>query len=165
MTFANPILRILDLLYGFVISVGNNLQSVFLLYMRLTWGHQLILTGMAKLHNMEKVVQFFTSLHFGHPEFLAYLVAILELLCGIFLFLGLVSRLAAIPIAVIMFSALWTAHAPHLSNFRFVTEPHLLVAQEPFPYLITALIVFTFGPGKVSIDAWIKRWVSNQPQY
>lgn len=165
MTLVNPFLRAMDFLYGLLIKLGNNLQSVFVLYMRLTWGHQLVLTGLAKLHNIEKVVQFFITLNLPYPEFHAYLVAICELICGILLFIGFASRLAAIPIIFIMFIALGTAHASNLSNFRFLTEPHLLVVQEPFPYLVTALLVFTFGPGKVSIDAWIKRWISKQPQY
>jgi uncharacterized membrane protein YphA (DoxX/SURF4 family) len=39
------------------------------------------------------------------------------------------------------------------------------VSQNPYPFLITTLLVFIFGPGRISLDAWIKRWVSHQPRY
>jgi putative oxidoreductase len=36
------------------------------------------------------------------------------------------------------------------------SDPDKFVKADPFPYLVTALIVLVFGPGKFSIDALIK---------
>jgi putative oxidoreductase len=36
------------------------------------------------------------------------------------------------------------------------SDPDKFVKADPFPYLISALIVLAFGPGKFSIDALIK---------
>ncbi len=165
MTLFNPFLRFMDRLYGTFIYTGSNLQSVFLLYMRLTWGHQFLITGLTKFHSIEEVIQFFITLGFSTPKLAAYFVGSIEVAGGILLILGLASRLVGLLLSILMIIALSTAHAPNLTNFRFLTEPHLLVLQQPYPYLITALLVFFFGPGRISIDAWIKRWVDHQPRY
>jgi putative oxidoreductase len=123
------------------------------------------MAGLAKLQNIEMVHQYFSSLHIHSPLMAAYTVASFETVCGFLLFFGLASRIAAIPLIFIMLVALSTAHAPDLSDFRFLFDPILLVKQTPYPFLITSLIVFIFGPGKISLDGWIKRWVEKQPKY
>ena len=72
---------------------------------------------------------------------------------GLLLIAGLGGRLAAIPLTITMTVAYLTAHrdAVHsLDDF---------VAQPPFPFLLTALVVFAFGPGMISIDGLLKRTV------
>jgi putative oxidoreductase len=147
----------LEKLYNLLVHVGSYTQSIFLLYMRLVWGHQFFLAGWQKFGHIEQLAAFFSSLHIIAPLFHAYLVASFETLCGVCIFFGLASRLAAIPMAIILLTALSTAHAPELSNFRFLFEPLQLVRQAPYPFLITALLVFAFGPGKISLDHWIQR--------
>lgn len=161
----NPFLYWMDKIYGFFVKVGSNLQSLFLLFMRITWGHQLLLAGVAKLKDIPGTVQLFTKLGIPSPIFHAYEVGILESVGAILLMIGFASRIISIPLIFLMLSALSLAHAEHLSNFRFITDPHALVAQEPYPFLITALLVFFFGPGRISLDGWIKRWVDHQPKY
>ncbi len=163
--FKNPALNRTDKLYSFLIKIGSNLQSLFLFYMRLTWGHQFFIIGMGKLSNIQQTADFFSSLNFSFPLFDAYLVGIFEAVCGLLILVGFASRLAAIPLIVIMLTALSTAHAPEISNFRFLLEPLSLVKQTPYPFLITSLLVFIFGPGRISLDAWLKHWVDHQPRY
>lgn len=165
MRFSSPLLHAIDVIYSFVIKIGNNLQSLLLLYMRITWGHQAANHGYDKLEEIEKTIQFFASLNIAHPAFNAYLVGWVELLCGLCLVFGLASRLAALPLIIVMLTALGTAHAPDISDFRFLLQPLLLVQQAPYPFLITALLVFIFGPGRISIDAWLKRWAQRRPKY
>lgn len=163
--FESNFLRTISCLYGWTVTAGSNLQSLFLLYMRLVWGHQAFITGIAKFVHISTVIQFFTSLNLSHPVFMAYAVASFETVCGILLFLGFASRLAAIPLIVIMASALSLAHSEAFIELRFLLEPALLVRQAPYPFLLTAVLVFVFGPGRISIDAWLKRWASRQPKY
>lgn len=132
----NPLLNLLNELYSYVVAAGSNLQSLFLLYMRLTWAHQFFLQEGA-----------------------------LGTIFGLLLFIGLLSRLAAIPLIVISLIELSTVHAPSISEFRFLFQPMSLVQQKPYPFLITGLLIFIFGPGRISVDAWIKRWVANQPRF
>ncbi|MGB7978302.1 MAG: DoxX family protein [Chlamydiales bacterium] len=162
---SNPFLYWVDKIYGFFIKIGSNLQSLFLLYMRITWGHQLFLAGLHKLNDIPGTVLFFTKLGIPSPLFHAYEVGILETVGALSIFFGLASRLFSIPVIFVMLTALSTAHGETLGNFKFLSEPYLLVIQEPYPVLVTALMVLMFGPGRISIDAWLKRWVSHQPKY
>jgi putative oxidoreductase len=163
--YRNATLHRLATMYGWVISLGSNLQSLFLLWMRITWGHQFVLTGLKKLTNIDETIHFFTSLNIANAQFHAYLVGYTELICGGLLILGLASRLAAIPLVIIMITALTTAHAAVFSHFHFITDPSSLVSEAPYPFLITTLMILIFGPGRISVDAWIKRWVKKQPTY
>ena len=163
--FESRFLRIAGRIYGWIIGSGSNLQSLFLLYMRLVWGHQFFVTGIAKFTHIDTVTQFFIALNLSHPVLISYVVASFETLGGLCLFLGCMSRLFAIPLIVIMVSALSLAHSEAFVELRFLFEPALLVHQAPYPFLLTALLVFIFGPGRISIDAWIKRWLTKQPKY
>jgi putative oxidoreductase len=161
----NPFLRLLETLYNPLVKIGSNLQSFFLLYMRLVWGHHLFIFGTDKLKNMQDTIQFFTDLELSSPFFHAYEVALVEAVCGILIFIGLASRLASIPVIIVMLTALVTAHSEYIGDLEFLKDPHMLVIQEPYPYLVLGLLIFIFGPGKISIDGWIKRWANKQPRY
>lgn len=163
--FANPFLHWIEKIYTLFIKSGNNLQSLFLLYMRVTWGHQFMRTGLGKLQAIDKAIAFFKTLNIAHPELSAHAVAWSETIFGCCLFIGFASRAAAIPLIIIMLTALSTAHAPEISNFRFLFEPLSLVKQEPYPFLVTAILVFCFGPGRISVDAWLKRWAGSRRRY
>lgn len=163
--FINPHLHRIDRLYQFFIKIGSNVQSLFLFYMRVTWGHQFFLIGLKKLYGIQETAHFFSSLHIPHPFFHAYLVGWTETLCGLCIFLGFASRIAAIPLIIITLTALSLAHSSDISNFQFLLDPLSLVKQPPYPFLITAILMFCFGPGRISIDAWIKRWASQKPTY
>lgn len=151
--------------YNFFIKTGSNFQSLFIFYMRATWGHQFFILGLAKLGSIEPISKLFSSLAIPAPTLSAYLVAIMEAVCGFMLFIGLGSRIAAIPLIFIMLVALSTAHGANLSGMKFLLEPQSLVKEAPYPFLITSLIVFIFGPGRISVDAWIKRWLDKQQKY
>jgi putative oxidoreductase len=43
------------------------------------------------------------------------------------------------------------------------SDPDKFVKADPFPFLLTALIVLTFGPGLYSIDTVLKRWITGVP--
>jgi putative oxidoreductase len=164
--FKNRALHCIAKFYMYFVSIGNNLQSLFLLWMRLTWGHQFALTGSGKLAHIDNTIQFFTSLHLAYPTFEAYLVAFIELIGGTLLVVGFCSRIAGVVLVFTMIMALSSpAHVSIFREFQFLFEPSLLVKQTPYPFLITSLLVFIFGPGRVSIDAWIKRWSERQPKY
>lgn len=162
---ANPWLFWADKIYSFIVKIGSNLQSLFLLYLRLTWGHQLFLTGIADFKNIDALAANLATFRFPAPLFHAHEFAYVELIGGILLFTGFLSRLAALPVIGVMLAILSTIHGETLGHFRFLTDPALLTLQRPFPFLVTALAVFVFGPGRISFDAWIKRWVERQFRY
>lgn len=136
--------------YAGLISVGNSLQSIFLFAIRLFWGGSFILSGYGKFTHIANTADFFSSLGIPFPILNAYLTGGIEFFGGLCLLLGLFSRLAAIPLAVVMTVALFTAHSEAL--FSALQDPDELVKQAPFNFLLASLIVFIFGPGTFSLD-------------
>ncbi len=165
MIYVNQKLNFFAKIYNFFLIIGSNLQSLFLLFMRVTWGHQFMLAGLEKLHNADHVTEYFSSMGIPLAQFNAYMVSYFEIIGGICLILGFASRLITIPLIVILLTALTTAHSHLLKDVLILLDPHAFAQEMPYPYFITAMLVFTFGPGRISIDAWIKRWVEKQPRY
>jgi len=142
-------------LYLLLTKIASALQSPFLLLVRAYWGWQFIQTGWGKLHTIPKVIDFFTSLGIPFPALNAWFVAGLEFLGGILLILGLASRLTALMLVADMLVAYVTADREAL--FSFISDPDKFYAAAPFTFLVASLIVLIFGPGKLSLDAWIAR--------
>jgi putative oxidoreductase len=132
---------------------AGSLQSPFLLLVRLYWGWQFAQTGWGKFNNLEKVTGFFTSLGIPLPGPTAHFIAGLELGGGILLAFGLVSRPIALLLATNMLVAYITADRQAL--FSVISDPDKFSGAAPFTFLIASLIVLIFGPGKLSVDAWI----------
>jgi putative oxidoreductase len=163
--FKNRLLQCIAVVYNWLVKLSSNFQSLFLLWMRLTWGHQFFLAGAGKLAHVAEVTQSFAALGLKDAAFHAQLVGWVELIGGACLIAGFASRLVAIPLAITMVTALHVAHAAPLAHFRFLKEPSSLVHETPYPFLITSLLVLFFGPGRFSIDGWFKRWANRQPKY
>jgi putative oxidoreductase len=127
------------------------LQSPLLLAVRLYWGWQLAQSGWGKLHNLENVAQYFASLNMPMPAKMAFFIACVEFFGGIFLALGLLSRLTALVLTVNMVMAYVIADRE--AFFSFFSDPDKFSAAAPFVFLVASLIVLTFGPGKASLDS------------
>jgi putative oxidoreductase len=119
--------------------------------LRLTLGVVFIGTGWGKLHSLDKVTDFFTDLHLPAPHFQAVLVASTEFFCGILILIGLLTRLAAIPLAITMIVAILTAKREQLDGFS------ALLGFEEWSYLVMYLALIFAGPGKLSLDHLLSR--------
>lgn len=97
----------------------------------------------------------FERIGFANPEFLAAFVASFEITCGILVFIGLVVRIAAIPLLIIMITAIITTKIPILIEKGFWSMAH----ESRTDFAMTMLIVFIllYGAGKLSIDHLLKR--------
>lgn len=149
-------------LYGKLCGVLDHLQSPLLLVIRLYWGYQFFIAGKGKLMNLERVTGFFTDLGIPFPSLNAVMAGTTECVGGLLLMLGLFTRLISIPLAVVMLVAYATAHRDavlvviqSIQGFSFTLDE--FVKQEPFPFLMTVLVVMAFGPGRFSLDTWLKR--------
>lgn len=134
---------------------ASSLQSIFLLGVRLTWGTLFFKTGLSKITDIDPVVAYFDSLGIPLPEFSAHLVAWTETIGGACLVLGFASRLVSIPLAICMLVAFLVAHFPPLKNA--LQEPTEFFKQSPFTFLFASLLIFVFGPGKVSLDYFFEK--------
>jgi putative oxidoreductase len=128
----------------------SSLQSPFLLAVRLYWGWQIGQNGWGKLHNLPHVVEFFASLGLPAPGPTAVFVSTFEFLCGILLALGLLSRIAALGLAIDMSVAFWTADREALLSF--FSDPSKFYNADPFIFLFVGILILLFGPGKLALD-------------
>jgi putative oxidoreductase len=148
--------QILRLYQGFVRAVSA-LQSPFLLVVRVYWGWQISQNGWGKLHNLPHVTEFFSSLGLPAPGFTAAFVSTFEFLAGILLILGLFSRIAALGLTIDMSMAYWTADRESL--FAFISNPGKFYTADPYTFLFAGLLILIFGPGKLSLDTLLERWL------
>jgi putative oxidoreductase len=150
-------MNLLNKLYAPLIVIGNHLQSPLLLVIRLFWGWQFFLTGKGKLMNIVKTTQFFESLGIPLPHAQAILAACTECFGGLLLLLGLASRLTSIPLIILLTVAYFTADVDRVH--AIFSDPDKFVTADEFLFLFAVIMVFVFGPGVFSIDAFIAKYL------
>jgi uncharacterized membrane protein YphA (DoxX/SURF4 family) len=84
---------------------------------------------------------------------MAVFIACVEFFGGIFLALGLVSRITGLVLTVNMTMAYVIGDREALLSF--FSDPDKFIAAAPFAFLIVSLIVLNFGAGKISVDTAI----------
>ena len=126
------------------------LQSPFLLVVRLYWGWQLAESGWGKLHHLANVAEYFGTLSLPMPAQMAVFIAGVEFFGGIFLALGLASRITGLVLTVNLTMAYVLGDREALLSF--FSDPDKFVAAAPFAFLLVSLIVLIFGSGKISAD-------------
>ena len=142
--------------YGYYRSATNSTQSLVLLAIRLYWGWQFFSTGRGKAGDISRVVGFFTTLGIPAPALNAYFVTGLELVGGILLFVGLGSRLVALPLFLDMIVAYITADREALSSV--ISDPDKFMGAAPFTFMLASLIILAFGPGRFALDSLIAKY-------
>jgi putative oxidoreductase len=88
------------------------------------------------------------------PELLASVVGATEITCGALLLLGLFTRLAAVPLIVIMLVALTTTKIPILLERGIWTMAH--ESRTDYSMLLGALFLLLAGGGPWAVDRWLK---------
>jgi putative oxidoreductase len=136
-----------------VAKIGDNLQSLTLLVIRLYFGWQFATIGWGKLTHLAKTTDYFASLNLPMPHLQAIAAGSVECFGGSLLLLGLCARLVSVPLMFTMIVAYLTAERPALH--AIFSDPDKFTSATPFLFLSAALLVFVFGPGKVSLDALI----------
>lgn len=120
------------------------------LILRLVLGAIFFKAGSGKLfgwfggHGLEGAASFFQSLGIPAPHFQAVFVGGTEFLGGLALILGLLTRLAAIPLAITMIVAIFTAHRD--GDFYY-----------PLVILCGLVALMDTGAGKISLDGTLSR--------
>jgi putative oxidoreductase len=131
------------------------LQSPLLLVIRLYWGWSFAQTGWGKLTHLDKTAAFFESLNLPMPKLNAIAAGTTETLGGLLLALGLFARPAAVPLVFTMIVAYATADSEALH--AIFSDPDKFVSAAPFLFMLAAVLVLAFGPGKFSADHLIGR--------
>jgi len=95
----------------------------------------------------------FIKIGFSHPEFWAYFTANFEIICGIFILLGLFTRLMSIPLFIIMITAFVTTKWPLLIEKGFWAFAHEY--RTDFAMTLLLIYLLLFGGGRWSFDSKI----------
>lgn len=99
----------------------------------------------------------FETIGLPSPEFLGIFVGSFEVICGALILLGLVTRLASVPLIIIMLTALFTTKYDIYLNDGVWVVMH--ASRTDWAMLLGNLFLLIKGGGKWSIDLklWRKR--------
>lgn len=124
--------------------------SLGLFLLRLVTGAIMAIHGVQKLTDIAGTEAFMTSLNLPSPHWMAWGVGVAEVLAGVALVFGLLTRLAGLGVAAVAIGALalvkWGKHNPFVSGQPgFTGEFELLLAA-------VGLALMLLGAGRWSID-------------
>ncbi|MEP6655312.1 MAG: DoxX family protein [Myxococcales bacterium] len=139
-----------------LLGIAGRLEWLPLFLIRASLAAVFIPSGWGKLHDLGKVSEFFTELGIPAPHLNAVVVAVSELGCGTLLLIGILSRVAAIPLIVSMTIAIITAKRADISGIT------ALFAVDEFIYIVMSIAVIVLGAGTVSIDGQIGRQLARR---
>ncbi|BDU22252.1 DoxX family protein [Dyella sp. GSA-30] len=110
----------------------------------------------------------FAKIGIPWPDVLGPFVGVVETTCGLLIILGLLTRLAAIPLIIVMVVAIvstkvpmllghdfWIFHVAPLPRYGFWSMAH--EARNDFGMLLGAIYLLIEGGGRGSVDAWLAR--------
>ena len=93
----------------------------------------------------------FEKIGFSDPAFWAYFTGTFEIICGSLILIGLLTRLASIPLFIIIMTAFVTTKLPILMDKGFWVMAHEYRTDFAMTLLLICLLIF--GAGKWSIDS------------
>jgi putative oxidoreductase len=134
---------------------------------RLVVGTVFLSEGIQKfLFPAENGVGRFAKIGIPTPETMAPFVGVVEIVCGALVLLGLLTRLATIPLIINMLVAILSTKIPIILGhgfwgFSLRTLPYYGFwgmaheARTDFAMLLGAIFLLIVGAGRWSVDAWI----------
>jgi putative oxidoreductase len=141
------------------LKVAAALAFLAPLLTRIVVGWAFYLTGSGKWAHFDNTVTFFTELGIPFPEANAALVATLELVGGIALMVGLLTRLFAAGLASTMVVALLTADKQRFLESLNTTSEISPTDISAFVFLLFFAWLALYGPGPVSLDKLLAKWL------
>jgi len=140
----NPLIR-------FFFHSGQGSSSILLI--RLAVGLIFFTQGILKYIDPNMGVVRFTKIGFPHPYFTAHFVGTFEMMCGLLVVLGLWTRLASIPLLIVISTAIATTKIPELfrssQGFWYMVSD----ARTDFAMFCCLLFLIASGGGTWSLDA------------
>ncbi len=123
-------------------SLNTDLSSLLL---RLLVGCLMVHYGYAKYLNYDNILPQFKDFIGIGSQLSFNLVIFAELGCGLLISIGLLTRLAIVPVFITMWVAYFIAHANDAFNDK----------SPAFIFLVLSVIIFLLGSGKYSIDYFL----------
>lgn len=140
----------------------STLRSTLLI--RLAVGLIFFTQGVLKYTDANLGVNRFARIGFPYPSFTAHFVGAFEIVCGALVLAGLVTRVAAVPLLVVISTAITTTKIPELfrttQGFWFMVSD----ARTDFAMLCSLLFLIVAGPGSWSADSKIWKMRESVPR-
>lgn len=111
-----------------------------------------IVSGCLKLMGIAGVVGYFTRLGVPQPQIMAYVVALVELIGGVMILVGFMTRWAALVLCVFTGVALYLGHKFWLAPPEQFNN-QLNHALKNVAIMGGFLLLYASGPGSYSVDA------------
>ncbi len=92
----------------------------------------------------------FAKIGLPFPEITANFVGTVEIMCGLLVLLGLLTRIAVVPLICIMLTAIATTKVPILLESGFWKMAH--DSRTDFSMLLTSIFLLINGAGPLSLD-------------
>lgn len=127
--------------------------SASLLLIRLPVGLIFLTQGILKFIDPNMGMLRFTRIGFPHPDFTANFVGSFEIVCGGLVLLGLWTRLASVPLLIIITTAIVTTKIPELSRPAQGVWYMISDARTDFAMLCALIFLMVQGGGAWSLDA------------
>jgi putative oxidoreductase len=132
-------------------SVARHLTWLAPLFARITVGWVFLLSGWGKLHNLPQITENFIGWGIPFPHVLTPFVSGVEFFGGLFLLLGLLTRISAGALGVTMIVAIKSARWAEVDSLE------TLLGFDEFEYLALFLWLAIAGAGAVSLDHLLQR--------
>lgn len=97
----------------------------------------------------------FTRIGLPAPEFFGPFVGTFEIVCGVLVLAGLFTRLAVIPLLIIMSVAVWSTKIPILMESGFWKMAH--DSRTDYCMIMGSIFLLILGAGAWSLDDWLQR--------
>jgi len=131
-------------------------QSRSIIFIRLAVGLIFLTQGILKYIDPHMGVLRFTRIGFPMPTLTAHFVGAFEIVCGLLVLVGLLTRLASLPLLVIILTAIATTKIPELfrpdQGFWFMVSD----ARTDFAMTMCLLFLVAGGGGSWSFDEWLR---------
>ncbi len=131
--------------------VAHHLTWLAPLFARITVGWVFMWSGWGKLHALPQVTENFVGWGIPLPSVLAPFVSGVEFFGGLFLLVGLLSRISAAALGITMIVAIVSA------KWSDVDSLETLLGFDEFEYLALFLWIAIAGPGPLSLDHLLQR--------
>lgn len=124
-----------------------------ILLIRLPVGLIFLTQGILKYTDPNMGVTRFARIGFPHPYFTAHFVGAFEIVCGVLVLLGLWTKAAAVPLLIVISTAIATTKIPELfranQGFWFMVSD----ARTDFAMFCSLLFLICVGGGAWALDA------------
>jgi putative oxidoreductase len=146
------------------LSIASRLSFLAPLLTRVTVGYAFFLTGRGKLGDLQTFTNYLSDLHVPFAAQQAPFVAGLEFVGGICLILGLLTRIMSSALLGTMVVAIMTAELDKFVTSWLPTGDVGPLDISPYVFSLLLLWLVLFGPGPLSLDRFLARWVGLEPE-